>query len=522
MAFLNIPYGEDAVRRAMRGQTPPFLPGTRPPALEPPVQGPPPLEPPVSPEAARYKELIAQGAPQEPKHGKLRTVLESIGRVYGVNEDITDPGYVRERDRYYGNLAGAKESATIAEKEARLAADLELRRKQGASADATATWRTAQANDRAKSLGQNGYYDREGVFHPAPPRLDPPVIVPQGGTAIDRSGNVIATGAPKPATPQRPMIVSPGATVLDPATGRPIYTAPNRPAAGGSVALPPAPALGNAREYNDEYLKQLDQATANQVKAIVDGRFPVPTGAALRSPQIMRLLEAASVYEPGFDLTQWKVRADTRTDFAKGKAAVNVRSLNTLVDHAGKLMEATEQLGNRGIPAWNTVANTVKSKAIGNPALVKWNVASQAVISEAVSLFKGTGATNQEIDELRQHFNPNGTQEEQKRGVQTIIELAFGRLRALDEQFANAFKKPRDFRFLSDKSIQILRDKIGVDPAELGEVTNASPQGGGTSGAGEQQPQNENRREQVSPSTGQYRHSLDGGKTWQPGRLPQQ
>lgn len=44
----------------------------------------------------------------------------------------------------------------------------------------------------------------------------------------------------------------------------------------------------------------------------------------------------------------------------------------------------------------------------------------------------------------------------------------------------------------------------------------------GTSGKASSAPESTSRREQHSPSTGQFRHSLDGGKTWLPGPLPRQ
>jgi hypothetical protein len=189
MAFLNDTYTQDSVRRAMRGQTPPFLP----PELETPTPPPPPLE---SPETARYRELVAQGAPEHPKHGKLRTVLETIGKVYGVNEEITDPGYTRDRDSYYEKLAGAKEAATIAEKEARLAADLESERARKASYEATAEARRASMNQPPKLPAPPSTYEArlvrdldspdpavreaaqkklDALKAPAPPKLTTPI-----------------------------------------------------------------------------------------------------------------------------------------------------------------------------------------------------------------------------------------------------------------------------------------------------------------------------------------------------------
>ncbi|HWR49931.1 MAG TPA: hypothetical protein VN428_02420 [Bryobacteraceae bacterium] len=150
MAFLNIPYTQDSIRRAVRGITPPFLPegygydaAPIEPAQPPPLSRPQPVAPPEPPpietpaEIARYRELAGRGAPQHPKHGKLRTALETVGKVYGVNEEITDPGYSRERDQYYSDLQAAKMGADAAEADQKLRAELEMRRKQTAAAEAT-------------------------------------------------------------------------------------------------------------------------------------------------------------------------------------------------------------------------------------------------------------------------------------------------------------------------------------------------------------------------------------------------
>lgn len=59
--------------------------------------------------------------------------------------------------------------------------------------------------------------------------------------------------------------------------------------------------------------------------------------------------------------------------------------------------------------------------------------------------------------------------------------------------------------FDDEQRNQIVRTMNDLAKAKLGS-------GGSTPGAG---------REQHSPSTGQYRYSLDGGQTWLPGRLPQ-
>jgi hypothetical protein len=269
MAFLNDTYTQDSVRRAMRGQTPPFLP----PELETPTPPPPPLE---SPETARYRELVAQGAPEHPKHGKLRTVLETIGKVYGVNEEITDPGYTRDRDSYYEKLAGAKEAATIAEKEARLAADLESERARKASYDATAERQRALRNAPAKAERQvidGQLYERDattGTWKVVAGAPKPREFRP--GYGYEGEGGKVDIPVPLPPklnTPGRPMVVSPGATVIDPATGRPIYTAPNRPpvgSSGGGGRVPPTAFVS----VENKKTASLLEAKRNADKTLID------------------------------------------------------------------------------------------------------------------------------------------------------------------------------------------------------------------------------------------------------------
>ncbi len=160
----NIPYVTDSVRRAMRGATPPFLPDSRaemPPLLETPQSPPPPLSTPeydrVKGEIARADELEAQ----RPKPGIWRKIgAAALGAAAGyanqdpkLREPIDPTGaqdfilygdHSRKVAEQQARLGRAKEAATIAEKEARLAADLESERARKASYEATAELRRDQ------------------------------------------------------------------------------------------------------------------------------------------------------------------------------------------------------------------------------------------------------------------------------------------------------------------------------------------------------------------------------------------
>jgi hypothetical protein len=237
-------------------------------------------------------------------------------------------------------------------------------------------------------------------------------------------------------------------------------------AASGGAPAYTGSAVGASTQYNDAALKGLSSADAGVVKAMIEGRMPLPTAYALSKPYWQKMLGYAANYEPGFDATQWRVRLDTRVDFAKGKAAQNVRSLNTLVDHLGKLTDAIKSLDNSRFPIWNAVTNWSASQT-GDPRITRFNTAAQAVESEAVNVFKGTGATDQEIKEMRENFKTNGAPAQQMEAARTVMSLAFGRLRALESQYEQAFRKARDFKFLNDSARKVLKDKLGINPDEV-------------------------------------------------------
>jgi hypothetical protein len=210
---------QSGIRRAMRGQTPPFLPEgyaysqpeaaaaepVRPPTLETPTSPPPPLETPSA--TQRYREIVAQGPPERPQRKGLARVGEILGTLYGVPDEIMAPGYARESARYGADLRGARQLAEIEEGEQRLRADLELRRKQGAQADATAarqrrlaetspepltkvvngtlvqmqpdgTWKRVYGEDAPREYKPGYGYERDGKVEvpvPTPPKLSTPI-----------------------------------------------------------------------------------------------------------------------------------------------------------------------------------------------------------------------------------------------------------------------------------------------------------------------------------------------------------
>lgn len=273
--YQNLPYIQGSVRRAMRGQTPPFLPEgygyepeaapMRPPAMQEPGQAPPALEPPEDPSLKRVRELATQGPPREPKHGKLRTVLETIGRGFDVSHDLMDPGYSRERAEYDTQLKAASLAAAASEKEQRLRADLEADRARKASYEATAERQRRLMNappkaDRQVVDGVIVERGADGAWKPVYGTPRPPEFKP--GYGYERGGNV-EVPVPTPPKLSTPM---PGRDVPFSAD---VEEQKRRMAAAGRA--PAGPDRGTPKQFADldknklAELKRLKQWATDQV-----------------------------------------------------------------------------------------------------------------------------------------------------------------------------------------------------------------------------------------------------------------
>jgi len=215
---------------------------------------------------------------------------------------------------------------------------------------------------------------------------------------------------------------------------------------------------------------QATESQKNIANQLVNYKIPLPSGFALRSPYWQTVLGIAGDIDPTFDATQYNVRLKARQDFTSGKSAQNIRSINTLIGHLNTLEDKAKGLENGSVQLWNKIANTGLTQT-GDPRVVEFNNAANAVESELAAVFKGTGATDQEIKQWRQSLGASQSPEQLKKGIQTAIELMGSRMDALQNQYEVAMGKPKDFRFLSSRSQKILKN-LGVDADELDKVEN--------------------------------------------------
>jgi hypothetical protein len=65
------------------------------------------------------------------------------------------------------------------------------------------------------------------------------------------------------------------------------------------------------------------------------------------------MLAHVSNYDPGFDEVNYTSRSATRRDFTSGKAANNIRALNTAIGHFGHLEEQIGGTASHGFTPLN-------------------------------------------------------------------------------------------------------------------------------------------------------------------------
>lgn len=181
---------------------------------------------------------------------------------------------------------------------------------------------------------------------------------------------------------------------------------------------------------DEAFLSTLDPITASAVKAAVNGNIS-GTGKTLN--QIMPL---AARYEDGFNQNIYNQRGQALHDFYGGGTGSNsVKSLNQFTGHLGQLVQAIQTQGNMG--------------GIGTPLNAPWNATksffgatgqnpvattAHAAADELSSLFKGKGISDSEIRQWEQSFRVNGSPEQQREDVGTLLNLAQHSLDALEKK----------------------------------------------------------------------------------------
>jgi hypothetical protein len=193
----------------------------------------------------------------------------------------------------------------------------------------------------------------------------------------------------------------------------------------------------------------------------------------------------AKQIDPDYDETQYKSRSKTRSDFASGKARQTINSLNQAVNHLDRMSRSAKALNNTSTRPVNAMANWWIDQR-GDSRITTFQDDANAVQNEMATVFKGTGATDQEIKAWRDKISSSQSPKQLSDGVHELLQLMNGRLRAIDDQWNSSMGTTRDFHILSPDSVRILHalggdELIGLDQTNMRqEPQAAAPPAGAT------------------------------------------
>lgn len=169
-----------------------------------------------------------------------------------------------------------------------------------------------------------------------------------------------------------------------------------------------------------------------------------------------QVLTLVAQYDPSFSQSDYANRQAIVKAFTSGKYSQNINSLNTAVGHISDILSNTQGLNNSGFTPYNAAKNTI-TNLFGSGSIARAGLNIAAATSELATVFKGTGATDQEIKSLGS-INANSSPSQVKAYVETATQLLSSRLQALDDTYTQGMGKAPDQSFLSTTSQKNLLD----------------------------------------------------------------
>jgi hypothetical protein len=205
-------------------------------------------------------------------------------------------------------------------------------------------------------------------------------------------------------------------------------------------------------------------AEFGMIKAMADGRMALPTGPALRSPQMQKIIGALSVYDPTFDAANQHTRVKTRADFTSGKSAQNLTALNTSIAHLGHLHELSNNISETPFPIVNKMVEKFKRET-GDPEPGKFDETRDAVANELTKVFRGTGGAEADIKGWQKTFRYSDSAAQREAAIKTAVDLMHGRMDAVAHQYEQGMgKSVNPLHLLSPEAANTLQRIQGGHP----------------------------------------------------------
>lgn len=188
-------------------------------------------------------------------------------------------------------------------------------------------------------------------------------------------------------------------------------------------------------------VEKSDPSTASQVKAIIEGRTAYPTGSRL-NPVQQRVKELVTLVDPTFETGNSGARMKVRNEFLAGgpnAPAGQITAGNTAIQHLGKLLEASDNLGGTGdygvLNSPLNQANVAIKHSANNTHLVDYNNALGRFAEEATKFYRGVGGTEADIKRAIDDLTAAQSPEARKTAIKAQAELMASKINALQDRW---------------------------------------------------------------------------------------
>lgn len=137
--------------------------------------------------------------------------------------------------------------------------------------------------------------------------------------------------------------------------------------------------------------------------------------------------------QQGLGLQQQRLGLSQRKSVFGGQLGKNQLSLNTALGHIQTASDAYDQVKNTNQAWLNVPINKLKTET-NDPNIVRLGISLNALQGEMANVFKGSGATDQEIGQWSKYLNENLTPAQYKAAIPQLGDLLNSRLQALSYQ----------------------------------------------------------------------------------------
>lgn len=242
-----------------------------------------------------------------------------------------------------------------------------------------------------------------------------------------------------------------------------------------------APASGAGPESGALY-GSLPKPEQGIVDAMIDGRQPMPSSFALRSPYWMRMIAAANDKlqskgdTVGFDASNWSARLRTHVEFTSGgptSPAGVITSGNTAIQHLGQLSAIVPKLGNwSNIPFLSHLANQVQNAAVrgtkSGVALSQFQSIRDKYVEEVTRFYRGIGGNEADIARDIGVLDEAKSPQELQAAIMQQVDLMKSKISALQDRWHYVMGSAvPDFPIIQKKSQDaidaITKNNIGLN-----------------------------------------------------------